>query len=220
VVVERQVGLRERKKRQTREAIARTGLELFAEHGFRATKVSDIAAAADISTRTFFLHFRWKEDLLLEESRNDAKRFADALEARAEGEPTIDVLERVSASLREVRPDPEAQRLRRLTYLILAAEPRLQGHEMVEFGERLRPSLIACYSADLHAAGIADTESPARILAGSTIGALIEEINVHRASVQRGTVDEDPAKFASLHVAIFANLRDAFRTFATPRGGG
>jgi AcrR family transcriptional regulator len=53
-------GLRERKKQQTREKIARAGLDLFAERGYEQTTLADIADAADVSTRTIFAYFQSK----------------------------------------------------------------------------------------------------------------------------------------------------------------
>jgi AcrR family transcriptional regulator len=47
-------GLRERKKARTREAILREAFRLFREHGYNATTVEQIAAAAEISPATFF----------------------------------------------------------------------------------------------------------------------------------------------------------------------
>ncbi len=58
-------GLRERKRRQTFERIADTGLKLFLENGYEATTLEAIAAAAGISRRTFFYYFKSKEDVLL-----------------------------------------------------------------------------------------------------------------------------------------------------------
>ncbi len=58
-------GLRERKRRQTRERIAETGLKLFVDNGYEATTLDAIAAAAGISRRTFFYYFKSKEDVML-----------------------------------------------------------------------------------------------------------------------------------------------------------
>jgi AcrR family transcriptional regulator len=57
-------GVRERKRRETLERIAETGLRLFAENGYDTTTLEDIAAAADIAPRTFFYYFRTKDEIL------------------------------------------------------------------------------------------------------------------------------------------------------------
>ncbi|MFI6586572.1 TetR family transcriptional regulator [Embleya sp. NPDC050493] len=59
------VGLRERKKIKTRQAIRREAYRLFREHGYDATTVDRIAEAAEISPSTFFRYFPTKEDLVL-----------------------------------------------------------------------------------------------------------------------------------------------------------
>jgi AcrR family transcriptional regulator len=57
--------LRERKKRQTRQAIFEAADGLFATQGYSRTSIDEIAAAADVSRRTFFAYFPSKADLLL-----------------------------------------------------------------------------------------------------------------------------------------------------------
>ncbi|QOZ44712.1 TetR family transcriptional regulator [Bradyrhizobium sp. CCBAU 53340] len=58
-------GWRERKRRETLQRIAETGLKLFVENGYEATTLEAIAAASGISARTFFYYFKSKEDILL-----------------------------------------------------------------------------------------------------------------------------------------------------------
>ncbi|WP_328453643.1 TetR/AcrR family transcriptional regulator [Amycolatopsis sp. NBC_00438] len=55
---------RERKKAQTRARIQEAALELFASQGYRETTIAQIAASADVATRTVTLHFPAKDDLL------------------------------------------------------------------------------------------------------------------------------------------------------------
>ncbi|WP_255471499.1 TetR/AcrR family transcriptional regulator [Pantoea sp. PSNIH1] len=58
-------GLRERKRREMYQNLTETGLKLFAEQGFEATTLDDIARAAGISRRTFFNYFSAKEEIIL-----------------------------------------------------------------------------------------------------------------------------------------------------------
>ncbi|TDC07928.1 TetR family transcriptional regulator [Nonomuraea longispora] len=55
---------RERKKRQTRHLLIQAAVRLFTEQGYEQTTGAQIAAAADVSTKTFFNYFPSKEDVL------------------------------------------------------------------------------------------------------------------------------------------------------------
>lgn len=63
-------GLRERKKRRTRQVIAQTAIRLFLETGYDQTSITQIAAAAEVARRTVLTYFPTKEALVLD-------RFAD-----------------------------------------------------------------------------------------------------------------------------------------------
>jgi AcrR family transcriptional regulator len=96
-------GLRERKKRETREAITRAARRLFARRGFDAVTVADIARAAKVSEKTVFNYFPAKEDLVFGEGMQRVAALIEAVSARPEGasivEPfrrwTMDHLDRV-----------------------------------------------------------------------------------------------------------------------------
>jgi AcrR family transcriptional regulator len=85
-------GLRERKKQKTRELIAGTALALFAERGYQATTVAEIADAAEVSERTVFAYFPTKEDILFSDHLTLELSLAQALAERPAGAPALDVL--------------------------------------------------------------------------------------------------------------------------------
>ncbi|MGW5434260.1 acyl-CoA-like ligand-binding transcription factor [Streptomyces sp. NPDC004059] len=84
------LGLRERKKQKTRERIRREAYRLFAEHGYEATTVDQIADAAEISSSTFFRYFPTKEDVVIQDEYDPA--LADAIRSRPAGEPIVDAI--------------------------------------------------------------------------------------------------------------------------------
>ena len=79
------LGLRERKKQQTRLAIEQAALRLFAEQGFAATTIPQIAEAADVSPRTVSSYFPAKEDLVFHESLQHLEQLRDHLGSRGDG---------------------------------------------------------------------------------------------------------------------------------------
>ena len=80
-------GLRERKKVRTRDAIRDAAHDLFVLRGFAATTVDDIAAAADVSPRTFFRYFASKEEVLFSRFDEVLDLLGEFLDSRPEDEP-------------------------------------------------------------------------------------------------------------------------------------
>jgi len=80
-------GLRERKKVRTRELIAETARTLFAERGFEAVTVAEVARAADDSQQTVVYNFPTKEDLVFWRLEAFEAELLGAIRDRPEGEP-------------------------------------------------------------------------------------------------------------------------------------
>jgi AcrR family transcriptional regulator len=141
-----EMGLRERKKEQTKRAIEDAAYRLFAERGFQATTVADIADAADVAPRTFFAYFPSKEDVLFADFDDTANELAALLRDRAAGETTFDALRRWIADL---LPELEAHDDREVLRLRLAEEHEsIAAHERHLMG-RIEEILVEGIAADL-----------------------------------------------------------------------
>ncbi|WP_067674083.1 TetR/AcrR family transcriptional regulator [Nocardia miyunensis] len=102
------VGLRERKKQQTREALHRAAIRLYAEHGPDSVTVNDICAAADVSPRTFFNYFDSKEDAVLDWHEEQAGgALAERIAARPAEEAPLDAVHQaINAGIRRLQNRP------------------------------------------------------------------------------------------------------------------
>lgn len=121
------MGHRERKKQRTREQIVDAAFKLFAERGYAATTVADIAAAADIAPRTFFSYFPSKEEVVFYDFDGLFESLSVAIVGRPEGVSAIDALrEWVSKALpAEHEESPEAVLRKRMCI----DEPALAAHQ-------------------------------------------------------------------------------------------
>jgi AcrR family transcriptional regulator len=85
-------GLRERKKQRTRQALIQAALRLFEEKGYEETTLAEIAAEAEVSTRTFFSYFASKEDVLFFDSQQRLDRAMTRLAAKTPDQTVADLL--------------------------------------------------------------------------------------------------------------------------------
>ena len=89
-----QPGRRERKKAATRQKIADTALRLFAERGYDAVGIREVAAEADVAVTTLFAHFSSKEALVFEQDADFEHALVHAVTDREPDEPLIPALRR------------------------------------------------------------------------------------------------------------------------------
>jgi AcrR family transcriptional regulator len=107
-------GIRERKKERTREQIVDAAMGLFAERGYHATTIADIATAADVARRTFFAYFPSKEAVVFHNVDRDLDGLASALRDRLPGETAFDALRRwIDAKFDEWTAEGEEALLRK-----------------------------------------------------------------------------------------------------------
>ena len=92
-------GLRARKKRVAREAIAATARRLFAERGFDTVTVAEIAAAADVSEKTVFNHFPTKVDLAFAGREEGISRLVADIRERPPGTSVLDVFRALTSAV-------------------------------------------------------------------------------------------------------------------------
>lgn len=116
-------GLRERKKADTRAALAGAVLRLAVEKGFEHVTVEEVVGVADVSYRTFFNHFGSKEEALLQPDGADRPRLADRLGDQA---PAVPLLAALRAAMHEdltrIQDDAPTWRAR---FSVIAATPAL-----------------------------------------------------------------------------------------------
>jgi AcrR family transcriptional regulator len=138
------LGLRERKKQQTRETITKAALRLFAERGYDETTLAEIADAADVAPRTIFAYFESKEDILLCEELGFLEDLERRLNERPAGTTTVDAIREFLAS---IEPQGEEAKLRKQ---IITANPDLQTRLRGRHAE-LEPMLAESIAKDLGA---------------------------------------------------------------------
>ena len=142
-----QPGLRERKKQRTRETIAGAARQLFAERGYHATTLPDIAEAADVSTRTIFAYFPSKEDILFSDFGLMKDALAQALAERPEGQDALETVRAFILSLHKVEESELDEQLR----LCVANDDTLRSHLRARIAQ-LEELIAPAIAKDLDAA--------------------------------------------------------------------
>jgi AcrR family transcriptional regulator len=166
------VSLRERKRARTRQALVDAAVDLFERNGYERTTVADIAAAAEIGTRTFFSYFPSKEEVLFPEADARVRATVAAIDNRSPSEGPAEVLVR---ALREVTAESTdlTGRTARLRMRLMREVPAIMGRGLqlqLEGQRQIARHLQAAYPASLDAVSAA---ALAGALTGAVTGALL-----------------------------------------------
>lgn len=123
-----QLGLRARKKLQTRQRIETAAFEHFERDGYDGTTIEAIAAAADIAPRTFFYYFPTKEDVVLSDYADRLDRIVSQLSERPATERPWDALR---ASFLVVAADYDTERDRIVRrFQLMATAPSVYARSL------------------------------------------------------------------------------------------
>ncbi|MGW2372036.1 MULTISPECIES: TetR/AcrR family transcriptional regulator [Kitasatospora] len=180
------MGLRELKKQQTRELLADTAMELFAERGFEQVTVVEVARAAGVSPNTVFNYFPTKEDLFFDRQDEVVAHLAEVVRRRPAGSSAADAVRAdLRAGVADGEPTVGLNPEMGTFWRIIADSPALRAR-LLELGERAEAALAAVLAEESGA----DPKDPLpRVMAGALAGA-------HRAvlaEIRRAMVAGEPA---------------------------
>jgi AcrR family transcriptional regulator len=188
------MGLRELKKERTRQLIADTAWQLFADGGFDQVAVADVARAAEVSEATVFNYFRTKEDLFYFRFEQFEAQLLEAVRERPPGESALAAFRRAltrSGGLVQQVAAGDVHALDRLRTVnrVIAGSSALMARE--------RQALA--HTTDALAEVLAEqTDRADRVTALVAAGALM---GVHRATIdyvrRRVLADDHPERLAA-----------------------
>jgi AcrR family transcriptional regulator len=188
-------GLRERKKQQTRQLIAEIARRRFAERGFEAVTVAEIAREAEVSQKTVFNYFPTKEDLVYWRLESFEQELLGTIRDRAPGESVLAAFSRFVRAPRGMLGDVDEEAREELAALTrtIVESPALLAREQQIFegytrslaevidGPGIEPWVTANALMGVHRALVGFARR--RILAGARHPELADEV---RAEADRG----------------------------------
>src|ERR1700704_4848499 len=130
-----ELGLRERKKRRTRELIAETARELFVERGFEHVTIAEVAREAEVSEQTVFNYFPTKEDLVYWRLQSFEDELLATIRERDRGEPALAAFRRFLLAQRGLlgKQDPQARAELAAVTRMITESPALLAREQQIF---------------------------------------------------------------------------------------
>ncbi|WP_106396739.1 TetR/AcrR family transcriptional regulator [Actinocorallia populi] len=202
-------GLRERKKKETRQQISDAATGLFLERGFDGVTVGEVAEAAGVSPKTVFNYFPRKEDLLLDRFPGALEEVARVVRERPAGAHPVDALRDLLLRLL-AEGDALGGYVDRPTFIRfwqVVGESSALKARVREYVEELE-DVVARLLAET---GGRDPDGPAVRLAAAWTAAAYRTVyvtGVRRASAGEGG-EELRAELSLLAERVFRNLRSA-----------
>jgi AcrR family transcriptional regulator len=180
-----ELGLRERKKQRTRELIAATARRLFAERGFDAVPVSEIAREAEVSEATVFNYFPTKEDLFYHRLEAFEEELLASIRDRPPGEPVIVAFGRFVTTPRGLLAarDPEQVEYLAAISRVIAESPALLAREQQIYA-RYTDALAELLISETRASG---GDVRAWVVARTLIGLHQAAVDYSRREILAGT---------------------------------
>jgi AcrR family transcriptional regulator len=120
--------LQDRRRRYIGADISQTAMRLFAERGFDHVTVEDIAAAAGISSRTFFRYFATKDEVVLRYEHRLRERLEQALAERPDDEGPVTALRNAYLVTSTTAPEDRESVAMQSKVLSLAPSLRNRAH--------------------------------------------------------------------------------------------
>jgi AcrR family transcriptional regulator len=121
-------GLRQRKKLETKQALALAAMQLAVERGLENVRVEDITDRVNVSRRTFTNYFSCKEEAIASLSADRFTLAVQALGDRPAGEPLADSLAEVFAAEHEAATQLNRERVGPIR--LMMTSPALQGEAL------------------------------------------------------------------------------------------
>jgi AcrR family transcriptional regulator len=140
--------------------LKQAAIDLFGERGFDEVTVSDIAAAAGVTERTFFRYFADKREVLFTNQDEYQAHFLEALDASAERAP-MSLVETAFRGGAAFFPD-ERRPLSRGRQRVIDSSPALQERESLK-----RASLVDALTSALTARGVSPLTASLAAQSGS-----------------------------------------------------
>ena len=183
-------------------AIERAAFALFAERGFEATTIDDIAAAAGIGRRTLFRYYPSKNDIPWGQFDQSLVRLRDHLAAAPPGIPVHRAVHDAVLAFNRLAPEAVPQHRQRMRLLLTT--PALQAHSVLRYAQ-WRATIAGYVAARL---GLAETD-----LLPRTIGQVTLAISL---SAYEHWLDEQTEPLERLLDAALAGVVGYFRADRGP----